>query len=429
MPDDTSITSAPARKPPPARFLALAVIAVGGILLAVLAPSSPDVAGAASQGWDIHLGNADPVTAFYDTKGIPPAPAGTAIRHEDILPAPSGVKIFRYLYHSSDNQGAGSIVSGLLTIPDTVPPPGGFPVIGFAHGTTGVNQHCGISLAPNTEGSAGFPNFTKEIVPLAQQGWAVAATDYQGLGAPGAASFLVGKVEGQNVLDAMRAAHELRPDLNVSQNIIWGHSQGGNSASFAAQLWPSYAPELKVLGAVVLAPAIVPTLPAAIEAITGLDTPGGQAGFLMLIAKSWKDSYPGEFSIADMLTPAAIEQMGVLDTMCSDDVSTAYMQKPMNAYFKQPPDSFYALANLNTPGAIPLQMPLYLAQGLQDITIIPQATLALSKLHCVRGDTVKFQIYPNDDHESLIVASRPLADEWIRDRLAGMPAPDTCPTS
>ena len=73
------------------------------------------------------------------------------------------------------------------------------------------------------------------------RGWAVAITDYQGLGTPGDHTYMVGRALGPNVLDAMRAARTLVPSELPDDGpaAIIGYSEGGAAAAWAAQLQPS----------------------------------------------------------------------------------------------------------------------------------------------------------------------------------------------
>jgi pimeloyl-ACP methyl ester carboxylesterase len=82
------------------------------------------------------------------------------------------------------------------------------------------------------------------------RGYAIAVTDYQGLGTPGDHAYMVGRVLGMNVLDAMRCARALEPHElpgDGSAGVI-GYSEGGAAAAWAAQLQPEYAPEVALAG-------------------------------------------------------------------------------------------------------------------------------------------------------------------------------------
>jgi pimeloyl-ACP methyl ester carboxylesterase len=60
----------------------------------------------------------------------------------------------------------------------------------------------------------------------------------------------VGRALGPNVLDAMRAARELYPAELPSEGpaAIVGYSEGGAAAAWAAQLQPTYAPDVPLAG-------------------------------------------------------------------------------------------------------------------------------------------------------------------------------------
>lgn len=75
------------------------------------------------------------------------------------------------------------------------------------------------------------------------------------MGTAGPDSYLVGDTGGNAVLDAVRAAQHIE-DVRASDRVVlWGHSQGGQAALFAAQRAALYAPELTIAGVAVAAPA------------------------------------------------------------------------------------------------------------------------------------------------------------------------------
>ena len=143
------------------------------------------------------------------------------------------------LYRSTRVDGKPNAVSGSLALPKGKPPKGGWPVITYAHGTTGSADAC----APTRGYDAGM--LVSYAYPLLRRwlkaGYAVVRTDYEGLGTPGVHSYLVGATEGRSVLDAVRAARTLEPRLS-KRFVIAGHSQGGHAALFAASLAPELGP-------------------------------------------------------------------------------------------------------------------------------------------------------------------------------------------
>ncbi len=408
--------------------ISVAVVAVGAILLAVLAPPSQvvDVAAAPAAPESTDVTKSPQIPQFYDVPDASTQPPGTMVKSEEIPGSPDGTKSYRFIYNSTDLNDASTVVSGIFVTPTTPAPAGGFPLITYAHGTTGANRHCGISLTPFEPNTPGYQGMS-QILPLVQEGYAVVGTDYQGMGAPGDPSYLVGQIEGQNTLDAVRAVHNWQTNVNKDQTLIWGHSQGGHSAAFAAQMAPTYAPELKIQGAAVLAPGLLPSLPLAVEGLLASTKPSGQTGFVMLIAASWSATYPDQMSPDDILTPAGVAKLPIVNTLCGSQQSDAFKDGPMSEYIKDPvPAVFYDLATKNTPGATPTDMPIVMVQGMKDTTIIPQLTLAFNKQYCQIGNTVDFHIYPDDVHSSVVTNSRSLIQQWMKDRLEGLAAPNGC---
>lgn len=427
-----SDAAAPERHPEKSRStlaaIAIAVVLVGTVLLALLAAPSQtiDVAAAPAAPADTNITKSPDIPAFYDVKSTPTQPPGTVVKSEVIPGSPEGTKAYRFIYHSTDLNAADTVVSGVFIVPTTPAPEGGFPLVTYAHGTTGSNRHCGISLTPFEANTPGFQGMS-QILPLVAEGYAVVGTDYQGMGTPGDPSYLVGQIEGQNTLDAVRAVHNWQQNVNKDKTIIWGHSQGGHSAAFAAQIAPDYAPELAIQGAAVLAPGLLPSLPLAVQGLLAGTEPSGQTGFVMLIAASWAATYPAQMSPEDILTPAGIAKLPVVAKLCGSQQSDAFMDSPMSTYVKDPvPAVFYDLATRNTPGAQKTAMPIVMVQGMKDTTIIPQLTLAFNKQLCQIGNTVDFHIYPNDVHSSVVVNSRSLIQQWMQDRIDGLPAPNGC---
>lgn len=199
-----------------------------------------------------------PYRAFYEPPSpLPSGAPGTLIRAESFEIQPPGARFRRLLYHSRTAADEDIAVSGLLITPATDPLPGGFPLVTFAHPTVGISEKCAVSanlfvpLIP-----ADVQNFYQiYFEPFVRAGFAVVATDYQGMGAPGPYSYLVGEVEGRNVLDIARAARQI-DGVQISARVaIVGHSQGGHGGLFARQIAAEYAPELTVIGSAFAAPA------------------------------------------------------------------------------------------------------------------------------------------------------------------------------
>src|SRR3954462_7505330 len=152
------------------------------------------------------------------------------------------------LYSSRTPQGAKDAISGSVSVPRGKPPKGGWPVITWAHGTTGVADIC----APSRDGldpsaNTGETYINGDLNAWLDAGYAVLRTDYEGLGTPGKHPYLIGTSEGRSVLDIVAAARQLDPNIS-KRYLIAGHSQGGHAALYAAGLASSWQPKLKLRG-------------------------------------------------------------------------------------------------------------------------------------------------------------------------------------
>jgi hypothetical protein len=144
--------------------------------------------------------------------------------------------------------GQGTEVSGTFFVPKGDPPKDGWPVISFAHGATGLTPDCGPSQYPDLKG------YASAVAAVVQAGFAVAFTDYQGLGRPGVHPFLEPRTAGFNVIDAVRALRAQFPDVSTRWMALGG-SQGGQASWAANEYARDYGADLNLVGSVATAPA------------------------------------------------------------------------------------------------------------------------------------------------------------------------------
>jgi pimeloyl-ACP methyl ester carboxylesterase len=242
----------------PAVRLTAGVAAIAAALLIPLA-SSPAQA-------------AEELPPFYRAPATLPAANGDLVRSEPLgfLLDPAAVGKLAYtstrvLYRSTNRTGTPIAVSGSVIVPKARwVGPGTRPVIGYAVGTQGIGDTC----APSRQFSEGFEYESIFMAGLLARGYAIAMTDYEGLGTAGMHTYMDRESQGHAVLDAVRAAQRLTGSglSSASPVGIYGYSQGGAGAASAAELASTYAPELKVKGTVAGAvPADLRALPGAID--------------------------------------------------------------------------------------------------------------------------------------------------------------------
>jgi pimeloyl-ACP methyl ester carboxylesterase len=191
------------------------------------------------------------VDAFYTALTPVPSTPGRLLRAEVFTRGvPAGSQAWRILYTTTRDVGQPAVASALVVVKKDRPV-SPRPVIAWAHGTTGIASRCAPSVLKEPFTSGAMPAFEKVL----DNGWAVVATDYVGLGTKGPHPYLIGQGEARSVLDAVRAAHQLSGLSLQNRTVVWGHSQGGGAALWTGILAPTYAPDTHVIGVAALSPA------------------------------------------------------------------------------------------------------------------------------------------------------------------------------
>ncbi|MDZ7577401.1 MAG: alpha/beta fold hydrolase [Candidatus Nanopelagicales bacterium] len=367
---------------------------------------------------------------FYN----PPSPLpdlipGSVLKSERIKDAPPGIAAYRVMYLSTGVDGSRVAVTAAFFDRADSGGPDGRPLAGFAHGTVGLGRYCGVSQDPFKRGLTGALFWESQIQALVDSGYAVIATDFQNMGAPGTPSYLVAESEAFSVLDSMRAALTQFPDrVDANQQLLIGHSQGGQASLAAAKYSPTYAPELAIRGTVSQAPGVIVGLPIVVKQLvksTAGESASSRAEFISYLTRAWSATYPGELTADQILTPEGMAKLPLANKLCGTQLSKHYDQ-PLAAYVKSElPPSFLRLLNENVPVG-PLPMPILFTQGLADTTIVPQFTIATYLATCQTGSVASLQQYPDVDHTGLLLTARTPVIDWMNDRVAGKPAPDTC---
>jgi len=340
---------------------------------------------------------------------------------------PGGATVWRILYHSTTVYGADVAESGYVIAPAGPPPAGGFPVIAWAHGTSGFDAPCGPSLFTDTGGG---PYLLPSLDRYLRAGYVVAAADYQGLGVRnGVHPYLLGVSEGRSVLDATRAATHLTGLRTGPDVIVYGHSQGGHAALFAAELAPTYAPDLHVVGVVAAAPATGMSTLIAVAA-----TPIG-AQFLpysVPTAWSWTQTYD-DLPVSTLFTPAGAAFASEQVTRdCGNqlaDAATARHLGPLQLFTAGAGTDpvVMAHARANDPGDVRTGVPMLVVQGTADDTVPPALTdTYVATKACPIGDTVQYLHVTGATHETVVFRAAPTIVSWMHARLTGGPAPTTC---
>src|SRR3954452_20867150 len=316
------------------------------------------------------------------------------------------------LYRSRGANGKTAAVSGTLTLPKGHAPKGGWPVISYAHGTTGIADVCAPSRDSASNPAHGLNAYA---YPLLQRwvkaGYAVVRTDYAGLGTPGVHPFLNGHAEGYSVLDAVRAARKL--DKRVGRRVvIAGHSQGGQSALWAASLARKWTPELNVRGTLALAP--VSHLGEQAALLRSLTSPGPISGFAAMILRGLDVARPA-LGVSSDLSPRAAALYPQTLTEClphlqsSDSFGGMAPADIVRSDVDVAPIS-NALSSEDDPEDLKISTPVRIQQGTADGTVFQTFTDQLADSFHKHGVHLVYKTYEGVSHGGVVTTQPSAAD-------------------
>ncbi|KOU38124.1 lipase family protein [Streptomyces sp. WM6378] len=331
----------------------------------------------------------------------------------------TNTKAWHVTYRSTTAKGSPNVVSGTVIVPDDGRT-GPRPVVTYAVGTVGLGDSC----AP----SANFPYGTAVeatlINQVVQKGWAVAVTDYEGLGTPGDHTYTVGRAEGTAMLDAARAAERLGiPGVDANSPVgIMGYSQGGQASSWAAELHDSYAPELKVKG------TATGGVPADLMKVAASNDGGLGSGLIFMAAAGQDAAFP-ELKLDSYLNPAGKALVDYFKNNCvAIDTTVGSFKHVTDLTVKNPleqPDWQARLAESKLGTHRP-DAPVYLYHGTVD-ELIPYAVgRQLRSDWCAKGANVEWHALPLLGHIGGVTVGGVPAANWLADRFAGKPTSSNC---
>ena len=356
---------------------------------------------------------------FFDAGDAPAGAPGTVIRSRTITTKVAGAHVWQVLYWSRTPEDEPVAVSATVLAPQAqagAPR----PVFAYAHPTTGLGDQCAPS-AQIADGSATELAF----FPIAlKQGWVVVETDYQGLGTPGDHPYLIGQSEGRNVLDSIKAAQNL-PGTGAgptSPAIVWGHSQGGGAAAFTAELQPTYAPDVDLVGAIAGAPA------AELDANGAGTTLPAYSGFVPMAAAGLRAGYP-DLDTADALTSAGREAVAEVSSMCVGEALEAFDGADASTFFTPGASDradWKADVDANRAGDRPTGVPIFLYHGADDDLIPPAVSARLLERYCANGVVASRKVYPGTNHVTVVAAAFGDILGFAEARLAGTPPANDC---
>lgn len=327
----------------------------------------------------------------------------------------------RVVYRSTSGIDDGPTeVSGVVAVPPGLPPKGGWPVISFGHGTTGVLNKCAPSRFPTLPGNG----FMMQAMVL--NGFAVTMTDYQGLGVPGFYHpFLDSKTFGNNMIDAVRAARRVGADLST-QWVAFGHSLGGMAAWAAADRNGTYGQGLDLLGTLAMAPSA--DMAGMADAAWNETLTNDQRVALVFVLQSLAWSHPELDLNRYRRGYTAANWDALLDCLPPnlDDILTVRSKMQNSDLRPETPADRDYLRDLLAQMALPqnkLTTPLMVVYGTQDTLVdVSWFEQAITRA-CAQGDRIQIEKSIGQGHSDL---DSSFGLNWLRDRLSGIEIPDSC---
>jgi hypothetical protein len=255
---------------------------------------------------------------------------------------------------------------------------------------------------------------------LLTEGWAVSVPDFEGP----TSTFFAGYAEGRATLDGIRAAERL-PALGLSADTpvgMWGYSGGASGTTWAAQLQPSYAPELRMKG------AAAGGVPVDVADVANNINRGPYSGFTMAGIVGLSRAYPELQELVDRIMSAKGRQLrDHFEHNCLALSALAGAFGDYNDYFTVPDPLHLPLAKkileLNRLGAYTPTAPLYIYEATHDEFMPLKDVDDLVKSWCARGASISYTrdqfLAPLISHISVGGTGLPAALVWLRDRFAG----------
>lgn len=333
-------------------------------------------------------------------------------------------------YASTDGVSGSGVVTdtGAIFIPKGSPPKGGWPVVAWTHGTVGVGDNCAPSRNPRTERDSNYLN------SWLQEGYAIVATDYQGLGSPGPHPYMHSRAAAYATLDAVRAA--LGAQLALANRVLLvGQSQGAAAAFATAGYAPAYAPDVNILGTIATGiPNLTPPDSGKVEYredAQRADAVDPAITYILYIGAAAQRLDPA-LSAEGVLTPKGLEAMRMSETTCvwqMADVVKKYGLTWKNT-FKADFTSYYLpYFKAGYFPTLKISTPVFIGTGTADRDAPANLQEQLVQKICKAGTQTEAHLYPGLDHSQTVMRSFEDSRVFARKVFNGEPVAANCPVA
>lgn len=333
---------------------------------------------------------------------VPTASAATGVSALNPTAALAGASEAHHIqYATTGSRGERTQGSGAVYLPKGTAPEGGWPVLAWAHGTVGIGDDCAPSRSGRTKRDIDYLNHWLE------QGYAIVAPDYVGLGTPGVHPYLHGLSEARAVIDGIGAAVDVFPHLSRKWMVI-GQSQGGHAALQTATAASKLRPDLDFRGAVATGAAanLEAIFPLASPVIPDVGIPEMTSIAAYFIA-GLRTARP-DLNIDAYLSDTGKEVLADAEKLCMKELSERVKGIGIGKLLKRDVSGLRGAMKeyLQVP-VTGYEKPLFIAQGLLDTVVPAPLTAKLAAEMVAAGQSVTYKPY-STDHNGTMAAS--LAD-------------------
>lgn len=333
----------------------------------------------------------------------------TAIVSKTELPQDHGLleasAQYRIEYRSTDGvKGEGSrIDSAAVFLPKGPVPQGGWPIVAWTHGTTGVANRCAPSLNPRTPRDSQYLNTWLSL------GYAIVAPDYPGQGSHGLHHYINARSEAWSTLDSIKAAEQAFPLKN--EIILVGQSQGAHAAFASAGYQPTYAPQLNINSTVLTGTPYFNDLSSADSILSSAASQGKSAlkgdpkiPYIFYIYLSEAAKNP-QLKASDYFQDKALPLLSRADKLCITPLTEEVMKQQLNTENSLKPAVQQLLASAKGALQYPtlkINHPVFIGIGESDINVPTAMQKQFAEDVKAAGTETEVHLYPGLDHSGAV---------------------------
>ncbi|WP_414651963.1 MULTISPECIES: lipase family protein [Gordonia] len=327
------------------------------------------------------------------------------------------------LYRTNDAFGAPS-----STVTTIISPPGSRPgtprrMISYHEFYDALGSQCDPSYTLRGGKSSSSAVDVTTIASMVSAGYTVVVPDYEGPNM----RWTIGKESAHAALDGIRAAQRfLRAPASTPVG-LYGYSGGSIPTGFGAELAPSYAPELNLVGATAGGVLVNPA-----NNLAYVNGTTRWSAVIPALMSVYDETYG--IGIEKYLSPKGVQVLGDIRGECINnflgkypnltDSSLLLPQYPSLLDVPGIPAAIKAnvMGSLGTPRT-PMMLGVGDKDGRGDGVMLTADVVGLSRSYCARGLSTSIHVYKGLDHAEALAPWTGDAFAYLNDRFAGRPAP------